>query len=198
MSTFILLLKLVHPKRAAPGPTRLRGRDPRSTEVSETLELFGAVCEEGHWGLGTDTLGDSDVRRAKLCSAIPLVVAMRRRPLVSCIAWGVVVGATAAFTSPFGRRVPSVSNSCGAVAVNGGEAYGGGDGGSSGGPSSDAWAPPSQNASKKKGNVFVIEGGEDLLQFISEDERLSVGESQEGTSRAGECRQISPNPTRNT
>lgn len=107
---------------------------------------------------------------------------MRRRPLASCIAWGVVVGATAsAFTPPFGRHV---SSSSGAVAVKaaagGGEADGGGDGGRTDGPLSDVWVPPSQNASKKKGNVFVIQGAEDLLQFISEDERLSVGESQEG------------------
>ena len=63
-----------------------------------------------------------------------------------------------------------------AVKTGGGEADGAG-----------AWVPPSQNASKKKGNVFVVEGAEDLLQFISEDERLSVGESVEkGVDQASE------------
>ncbi|KAL7526099.1 hypothetical protein ACHAXR_001318, partial [Thalassiosira sp. AJA248-18] len=36
------------------------------------------------------------------------------------------------------------------------------------------WTPPSQNKSQRRGNVFSIEQPEDLLDFIIEDERLSV------------------------
>ena len=39
-----------------------------------------------------------------------------------------------------------------------------------------AWVPPSQNKEQKKGKVFSIQKPQDLLDFVVEDERLSVGE----------------------
>ncbi len=37
------------------------------------------------------------------------------------------------------------------------------------------WVPPSQNISQRKGKVFAIKKPQDLLDFVIEDERLSVG-----------------------
>jgi hypothetical protein len=39
------------------------------------------------------------------------------------------------------------------------------------------WAPPSKNVAQRKGKVFSIEKPQDLLDFVIEDERLSVGTS---------------------
>ena len=38
------------------------------------------------------------------------------------------------------------------------------------------WRPPSQNVAQRCGNVFSIQQPQDLLDFVIEDERLSVGE----------------------
>jgi len=38
----------------------------------------------------------------------------------------------------------------------------------------DVWVPPSQNTEQRRGNVFSIRHPEDLLDFIIEDDRLSV------------------------
>ena len=38
------------------------------------------------------------------------------------------------------------------------------------------WVPPSQNVSQRRGEVFAIQQPQDLLDFVIEDERLSVGE----------------------
>jgi len=50
-------------------------------------------------------------------------------------------------------------------------------------PTSDAqlaraWVPPSQNIEQSRGGIFSILEPEDLLDFISEDERLCVGKSK--------------------
>ena len=37
------------------------------------------------------------------------------------------------------------------------------------------WMPPSQNEEKRRGMVFSIQKPQDLLDFVIEDERLSVG-----------------------
>lgn len=37
------------------------------------------------------------------------------------------------------------------------------------------WAPPSQNVAQRRGKVFSIQQPQDLLDFVIEDERLSVG-----------------------
>ena len=39
-----------------------------------------------------------------------------------------------------------------------------------------AWKPPSQNKEQQRGNIFSIQQPQDLLDFVVEDERLSVGE----------------------
>ena len=39
-----------------------------------------------------------------------------------------------------------------------------------------AWVPPSQNKEQIRGKVFSIQKPQDLLDFVVEDERLSVGE----------------------
>ena len=39
------------------------------------------------------------------------------------------------------------------------------------------WVPPTQNIEQLRGNIFCINNPEDLLDFISEDERLCVGET---------------------
>ena len=39
------------------------------------------------------------------------------------------------------------------------------------------WVPPSQNVSQRRGKVFIIQKPQDLLDFVIEDERLSVGQS---------------------
>jgi len=39
------------------------------------------------------------------------------------------------------------------------------------------WMPPSKNADQKRGKIFSIQQPQDLLDFVIEDERLSVGES---------------------
>jgi hypothetical protein len=39
-----------------------------------------------------------------------------------------------------------------------------------------AWKPPSQNKEQQRGKVFSIQQPQDLLDFVVEDERLSVGE----------------------
>lgn len=39
------------------------------------------------------------------------------------------------------------------------------------------WVPPSQNVKQRRGNMFSIRKPGDLLDFISEDERLCVGGS---------------------
>lgn len=36
------------------------------------------------------------------------------------------------------------------------------------------WAPPSQNVEQRRGNIFSVRQPEDLLDFVVEDERLSV------------------------
>lgn len=41
---------------------------------------------------------------------------------------------------------------------------------------STAWVPPSQSIEQRRGNIFSIEKPEDLLNFVIEDESLSVGE----------------------
>ena len=38
------------------------------------------------------------------------------------------------------------------------------------------WTPPSQNAAQRRGSIFSIQQPQDLLDFVIEDERLSVGE----------------------
>jgi len=43
-----------------------------------------------------------------------------------------------------------------------------------GNPPKGVWMPPSQNKAKRKGRVFSIQQPQDLLDFVSEDERLSV------------------------
>jgi hypothetical protein len=45
------------------------------------------------------------------------------------------------------------------------------------GSASKAWVPPSMNTEQRHGNIFSIKNPEDLLDFISEDDRLCVGES---------------------
>ena len=40
------------------------------------------------------------------------------------------------------------------------------------------WVPPSKNVAQRKGKVFSIRQPQDLLDFVIEDERLSVGELQ--------------------
>jgi len=40
---------------------------------------------------------------------------------------------------------------------------------------STAWVPPSQSK-QRRGNIFSIHKPEDLLEFVIEDEKLSVGE----------------------
>jgi hypothetical protein len=40
------------------------------------------------------------------------------------------------------------------------------------------WVPPSQNTEQHRGNVFSIRRPEDLLDFITEDDRVCVGESK--------------------
>ena len=42
--------------------------------------------------------------------------------------------------------------------------------------SNPVWVPPSQNVKQRRGNVFAIRNPGDLLDFISEDDRLCVGE----------------------
>ena len=37
------------------------------------------------------------------------------------------------------------------------------------------WVPPSQNIKQRRGRIFRIEKPQDLLDFVIEDERLSVG-----------------------
>ena len=37
--------------------------------------------------------------------------------------------------------------------------------------------PPSKNVDQKRGKIFSIQRPQDLLDFVIEDERLSVGES---------------------
>lgn len=39
------------------------------------------------------------------------------------------------------------------------------------------WMPPSKNVDQKRGKIFSIQRPQDLLDFVIEDERLSVGES---------------------
>ena len=39
-----------------------------------------------------------------------------------------------------------------------------------------AWVPPSQSIEQRRGNIFSIRKPEDLLDFVIEDEKLSVGE----------------------
>ena len=39
------------------------------------------------------------------------------------------------------------------------------------------WVPPTQNVEQLRRNIFCIKNPEDLLDFISEDERLCVGET---------------------
>ena len=39
-----------------------------------------------------------------------------------------------------------------------------------------AWVPPSQSMEQRRGNIFSIQKPEDLLEFVIEDEKLSVGE----------------------
>ena len=41
---------------------------------------------------------------------------------------------------------------------------------------SAAWVPPSQSIEQRRGNIFSIKKPEDLLNFVIEDESLSVGE----------------------
>ena len=41
---------------------------------------------------------------------------------------------------------------------------------------SAAWVPPSQSIEQRRGNIFSIHKPEDLLEFVIEDEKLSVGE----------------------
>lgn len=41
---------------------------------------------------------------------------------------------------------------------------------------SAAWVPPSQSIEQRRGNIFSIRRPEDLLEFVIEDETLSVGE----------------------
>ena len=41
---------------------------------------------------------------------------------------------------------------------------------------SAAWVPPSQSIEQRRGNIFSIRKPEDLLDFVIEDEKLSVGE----------------------
>jgi hypothetical protein len=40
---------------------------------------------------------------------------------------------------------------------------------------SKAWVPPSMNSEQRHGNIFSIKDPEDLLDFVSEDDRLCVG-----------------------
>lgn len=42
-------------------------------------------------------------------------------------------------------------------------------------PIKGVWVPPSQNVDQRRGNIFSIQQPEDLLDFVVEDERLSVG-----------------------
>lgn len=39
------------------------------------------------------------------------------------------------------------------------------------------WMPPSKNIDQRRGKIFSIQKPQDLLDFVIEDERLSVGES---------------------
>jgi hypothetical protein len=43
------------------------------------------------------------------------------------------------------------------------------------GENNQVWVPPSQNIDQRRGNIFSIKEPEDLLDFVSEDERLCVG-----------------------